>query len=285
MPLAKISDLNGPPNEVGACISVARTLSTMYEDFLRSFPGDSHERAPGIHASELNKCLRQTAYSLRAVQKKEDIAPSWRKRFEIGHAVHNMVQAHFKRMCVQKSKEVAADLASRYGWYVSFESEVKCSPEHQELARHYKIYSSCDGVFTFTDPETGTVMLRVGLEIKSEAPDSFEKLKEPKPDHVQQTHVYMACLDLPLMWFFYFNKGNQNSTESGAPWLVVWNPDIWQRLAKRAEEVLSHDAAGTEPDREEGTHCEFCPYSWKCEPSKLAYKNRKFISVRRPGGP
>jgi len=285
MPLAKIADLGGDPEEVAYCIEVAQSLSTLYDEFMNNFDeGDDH-RSPGIHASEVNKCLRQAAYTIRATEKRKDIAASWQKRFQIGHAVHAMVQEHFKRMCIRRSKEIAANLASRHGWLVEFEAEVKCAPGKQELASYYNIHSSCDGVFTFTEPGTSEVMLRVALEIKTEAPDSYKDLKKPKDDHVAQAHLYMACLDIPVIWFFYFNKGNQNNTDSSSPWLVVWQPEVWKRLEDRIKRVLTAVHYNEIPPREEGVHCEFCPYSWDCQPAKLTYKNRKFVTVRRPGGP
>jgi hypothetical protein len=79
----------------------------------------------------------------------------------------------------------------------------------------------------------------------------------------------MAALDLPVIWFFYFNKGNQNTTPSSSPWLVFFTPAIWERLRSRAETALKAAETGEVPDKEEGSHCQFCPYSWQCKPSSL----------------
>lgn len=286
MPLATIGDLNGPPEEVNRMVDIARKLSMMYDDFLTDFPSDAHERKPGIHASELNGCLRKAYYSLIDTPKKEKIAAQWRKRFEVGHALHHMVQTHFKKMTVvENAKRLADKVALENGWFVTFEPEVEVTPSKQPIAARYRIQSSCDGVFTFYEYESGPVMLRIGLEIKTESPDGYAKLTEPKTEHVEQVHLYMGPLDLPLLWFFYLNKGNQNNTPSTSPWLLPFNPTVWAKIEGRMQQVLQAEASRTEPNRTEGVGCDFCPYGWTCKPMYLERKNPKFLTVRRPGGP
>lgn len=277
--LASIADLNRPLEDIQPYIDLAKSLSRMYDNFLENFEEDRSERPKGIHASELNKCLRQTYYSLVGLEKKNSVDLGMRRRFHVGHAVHGMVQKELHKMAAIAQAE---EMAQRNGWYLEFADEVKIAPEHQALAAKYKIYSSCDGVFTFRELEHGEVVLRVGLEIKTEAPDGYAKLNAPKKDHIMQVHVYMACLDLPLLWFFYMNKGNQNTTPSQHPWLVTFNPSYWDILMKRADEVLQHEASGKAPAREDGNHCGFCPYSWECQPPALMRGNRQVVSVRRP---
>jgi hypothetical protein len=278
MSLARIADLNKPIEEIQPYIEMARQLSKLYDDFLENFKEDKSHRPAGIHASELNKCLRQTYYSVIALEKKNITSLNMRRRFHMGHAVHDMVQRELHKMAAMAQAE---QVAQQNGWYLEFEDEVKVSPAHQELAEKYKIYSSCDGVFTFRELEHGDPVLRVGLEIKTENPDSYDKLTGPKKEHVEQVHVYMACLDLPLVWFFYMNKGNQNTTPSSSPWLLPFNPQVWFALEQRAQTVLQHEAAGSEPLREEGNHCGFCPYEWKCNPPSRS-RQKNYISVRRP---
>lgn len=279
MALASISDLNQPLEDIQPYVAIAKSLSRMYDRFLEDFKEDHGERPKGIHASELNKCLKQTYYSLVGLEKKNSVDLNMRRRFHMGHAVHDMVQKELGQMAALAQAE---ELAARNGWYLEFEKETKVSPDRQALAAKYKIYSSCDGVFTFRELEHGNVVLRVGLEIKTEAPDGYEKLNGPKKDHIEQVHVYMACLDLPLLWFFYMNKGNQNSTPSDAPWLITFNPQVWSRLEGRATEVLEYEVQNKAPPREEGFHCKFCPYSWDCLPPSQQRAVRNIISVRRP---
>jgi CRISPR/Cas system-associated exonuclease Cas4 (RecB family) len=262
MPLLTIDDLlNGEKSEVETLIAQAAGISPLYERFVAEDQGDGHERAPGIHASEVSGCQRRLVYSILGEKKQEKIANVWKRRFKIGHAIHAMFQRDFHRM------------AGREDFRIEFEDEVKINPSVGLYnASKWDIHSSCDGVFVVKDLENNP-LIRVVLEIKSESPDGYEKLKKPKPDHIEQAHVYMACLDVPLTWFLYYNKGNQNYTGSDNPsFFIRYDPAVWARLEQRFE--AAHIAAVTKklPNREEGVLCEFCPYSWTCQPPYLARK-------------
>lgn len=287
MPLATIADLNGPPAEVAARIKQATTLSAMYDEFIaleQEVPDDG-KRAPGIHASELYPCLRKPVYSLSLVPPRRRVSKFWLQRFKVGHAVHAMVQNDFHRMAkrsqTRAAMRFAAQQAEELDLDMFFQDEVPIHPSLQPLAAHYQIHSSADGIFTFADRQHGEPMLRVGLEIKTESPDEYAKLKAPKPEHMRQAHLYMAVLDLPLMWFFYTNKGNQNNTESKAPYLVVWDPMIWQEVEGRMQIVHEHVRAGTMPERNAGIYCEFCPWSYTCAPPDLHATQRTRPTTRR----
>lgn len=229
---------------------------------------ENNTRKPGIHASEISRCYRQAVYTMRGEEKKQEGNAQerirWKRTFELGHAIHGMLQTHFKTM------------AEGSGLKLQFAAEVPIHPNKQELAAKWNIHSSCDGVFTFQyrDPTTWNYVpyIRMGLEIKSSNANQFEKLQEPKPEHIEQTCVYMAVLDLPVMWILYFNKDNQNITPSTAPWLVKFDPKLWARLESRFAKWHEHLAAGTLPDPMPGIHCNFCPYAWTCLPKKSSYR-------------
>ncbi len=298
MRLASIGDLNAPPEEVAACIAMAKKLSAMYDDFLlleqHDVVGQPDNRPPGIHASELYPCLRKPVYSVMGTEKRKLIPKFWLQRFKVGHALHSVVQNDFHRMAKRSQRELAMRLAEKHAeelnCVVEFQDEVPVSPAHQALAAHYQMYSSADGVFTFINKDTGDVVLRVGLEIKTESPAEYEKLKEPKAEHLRQAHLYMAALDLPLMWFFYMNKGNQNNTNSETPYLVVWQPKLWAELEDRIKTIHDFAARGELPARTETVMCEFCPWNYTCDPPNVLAKAQQGRSptrretVRGPGG-
>lgn len=251
MKLTSIADLQR--TDIGGLEQRIQQLYRNYDDFLDNFPDDSHERAAGIHASELAACKRQVVYSLFLVEKKAHVPKEWRKRFEIGKAIHNMIQEHFELMAKGSNGSLV------------FKKEVKV--EDTPLAKELCITSSCDGIFEFF--ERKELVARVGLEIKSMAPDTFEKLNRPQEKHVDQAHVYAACLDLPYVWYLYWNKGNQNITPSLKPFLIRFDPKIWERLRIRAHECITAADKGQLPDREEDVHCSWCPYAWTCEPKNV----------------
>lgn len=287
MPLASIADLNGPPEEVAHCIAQAMTLAEMYDEFLQleqDKPDDGH-RKPGIHASELYPCLRKPFYSMTLVEPRRRVSKFWLQRFKVGTAIHKMLQDDFHRMAKRSVKRLAMRCAEKRAEELDadlhFEDEAPVSPAHQALAKHYQLFSSADGVFTFTSRTTGQVVLRVGLEIKTESPDQYEKLKGPKPEHARQAHIYMAALDLPLMWFFYMNKGNQNNTNSHAPYLMVWQPKLWEELEDRMKVVHGYVQRNETPPRNETMVCEFCPWNYHCLPPNLNKNSGQKATTRR----
>jgi hypothetical protein len=285
VPLVSIADLNGDTREVLRGIELAKSLAARYEHFLATADDDA-DRPAGIHASEIASCLRQTVYTLTSAEKQGHPSPFWKRRFEMGHAVHRMVQDHFQAMAIKTHGREAASRAARglardAGCTLHFEPEVQIAPHLQPLAATLSVHSKCDGVFTFLDTWTGAPLLRVGLEIKTESPDGFEQLKEPKPEHLRQAHLYMACLDLPVLWFFYFSKGTLNNTPSHAPFLVPFDPEIWKGVEARCLDALGAAERGELPDREESIRCEFCPYAWHCQPAFLNRSPKNDLVVLR----
>lgn len=233
------------------------TLSARYDDFLRT-PLEVTDRAPGIHASEVSGCPRRMVYSLSGTKRVDRSPLVWKKRFKVGHALHSMLQTDFHNL---------ADNCDD----IFFEEEIPINSSTSDVAKQWDINSRADGVFTFI--EKGSPVLRVLLEIKTKSPDEFSKLKEPDEEHVEQAHVYMASLDLPVTWFLYWNKGNQNYTGTDLkPFLYKFDQKIWSRLEERFAQAHMHVAEGTLPAREESILCEICSFSHTCKPKYLQKK-------------
>ena len=261
--LLTIKDLlETPEEELEPLLTKAKGISQRFEEYLAEDRGDSHTRHPGIHASEVSGCQRKVVYSLLGEKRVEKIENRWKKRFKIGHAIHEMFQKDFARM------------SEKSNYVITFQDEVKIYPSPAQVAAaEWQIYSSCDGIFTIRETWDGPAIVRCGLEIKSASPDDFEKIREPKPEHVEQAHVYMACLDIPVMWFLYYNKGNQNYTSSDNPsFFIRFNPKKWEELKTRFEKAHTHVHNGDLPDRQESVGCEFCAFSWTCQPKYLQNK-------------
>ena len=263
MPLITIDDLKHAPDLLER-MDEAKTIQTRYHQHLATFTDNGPVREAGIHASEISKCHRQAVYTMKGEEKKVERGDDteskayWKKVLDHGTFIHEMVQHHFAVMA-----------AGSHG-RMKFTKEAKINPELQALAAKWNIYSSCDGIFTFydKDPKTWkyTPRLRMGLEIKSASSSSFEKMKEPDPAHVEQMHLYMAALDIPVFWIMYFNKDNQNVTPSAPPWLVHFDSALWRKLEERFTSWQHHISNGTLPEKMPGMHCGFCPYKWTCKP-------------------
>lgn len=263
MPLLTINDLqNGDPKEIERLTAIGKKLSDHYEDFLAKDQGDGHTRAPGLHASEISGCARRAVYSLIGTERKDDVAPIWKKRFKVGHAIHKMLQDDFEKM------------VNTTHLHLSFEPEATIAPELQPVAALWNIQSHCDGVFVIRETWDGPEIARVLLEIKTEAPDSYEKLNSPRDSHLDQAHVYMKCLDVPFIWFLYWNKGNQNYTPSDHPrFFIKFDPKRWAKLEERFTGFHEAAKSGVLPDREEGMLCEFCAFSHVCAPEYLTRRD------------
>lgn len=269
MALLTIADLELQRNDLAIYLSRARTLKAIYDEYMRTSDErdfsytvesfGSKTRTAGIHASESSGCQRAPVYSLMNVERKT--APKLNlnmiNRFAIGKAVHAMVQAQWH------------DIARLSNGTLLFEDEVKVGPHLQEIAAQWDLHSACDGVITLLDMN-GEPFLRVGLEIKTESDGQFKELKEPRDKHREQTNIYMAALDLPLMWTFYYNKSDSNVTDSTHPWLFAFDKKLWedvQEMKFATWQVMAE--RGEIPEREEGFECGWCSFAWTCQPPKL----------------
>jgi len=260
VPLLTIDDmLRGNPDEVASLIGQASLLSQKFDEYLRDSSRGEEHRAPGIHASEVSGCERRIVYSLLNYPRSGGGTDNtWRKRFMMGTAVHEMLQGEFHKWAV-RSKSC-----------VTFQDEVTIAPHLQQMAAKWHIFSHCDGMFVVRKSWDGPALFRVLLEIKTMSPSEFQNLKAPKEEHIDQSHIYMACLDVPMIWLLYWNKGNQNTTGTDNPnFLVRFNQRRWSELEAKFERV--HQAAALEklPDREESVRCEFCAFSHHCQPTIL----------------
>lgn len=268
MKLTSIEDLSNPG--VSVIEQQAYEIGHRFNEFLEDYPDDSHERVAGVHASEVASCKRQVVYTLLGTEKRGKVPGQWRKRFLVGTAIHTMLQSDFHKMAVKSG-----------GW-MTFEDEV--SVNETPLAKELYLTSSCDGVFTWFG-QNGEPFIRIGLEAKSKAPDDFAKMKKPEEKHVKQAHLYMACLDLPLMWILYWNKGNQNMSPSLPPYMIRFDPAIWNEQRARAQDAVSSALSQTLPNREESIACSWCKYSWTCQPPSAAKyqkpQRRPFLPILR----
>lgn len=247
--LLSIQDLISNPGAL-ELLGTPQSLSTAYTEYLEH--PYQPPRPPGIHASEIIKCKRQAVYSLSGTVAAPKPNARMNARFEIGSAVHEMVQRHFTYM--SNTRKTAPKFR--------FEREV--STIKTPLGQRYIIDSRADGVYTLLDVEDKP-FARVGLEIKTISSSDFAKLKAPEERHLDQATVYMACLDLPLMWFLYINKESGDRTPMVPPWLTVFDAARWARIRDRIESALNDWSSGVLPPKETGFHCTFCAYANTCE--------------------
>jgi len=281
--LLTIADLNQPQQNLDGFLAVTNTLSQTYFDYVANNQDEGYEytvqvfggkgRSPGIHASEMSQCLRLVVYSIMNVERKADSANAdvnMLMRFALGTAVHSMVQNDWHRIAQQTQGRWTIN--GEPGCSMTFEDEVKVHPGLGGPSAEWDLHSACDGIFTFWNPQ-GQAILRVGLEIKTESDKQYEKLREPRDYHKEQTTLYMAALNLPLMWTFYYNKSNSNITSSYPPYLFQFDHKLWDKLEMRFAKAHGLAARSELPERSEGMPCSWCAFSHTCQPAIL--KGRK----------
>lgn len=235
-------------------------------------PGEK-TREPGVHASEVSGCMKKFVYALMGTERKvlpEQVDINMKRRFGFGHALHALTQDQLTRAVM------------RYGnGYVEFIDEVAITPQTNAFTHQYTVYSHSDGLFTFYNDQF-VPYLRVILEIKTESKDEYDKLKSPKPMHVEQAHVYMRALDVPITWFLYYNKSNSDWTPAKAPWLVTYDKKVEAQLENRIQSGYQLAHQRSLPQAEEGIACGWCPFAHDCKP---AYLLRKAGRMARQGPP
>ena len=274
--LVTIEDLGAPGAD--KVLEEMGRLSQDYDRFLVTSPDHHTDRPAGLHASEINPCALKAYFTMTGMEKKVIRKHSkWRKRFEHGSALHEVIQTNMQQM------------AESSGGEIEFDKEVEITPETSLIAARYNIYSHCDGlVRKYKVGARGERRLfgRIALEIKSASPSDYEKINKPKPEHIEQGHVYMACLNVPAIYFMYYNKGNDNIKPSNGNFMVKFNQALWERLARRFDSWYDLIDLGKRPEKKESIVCEFCPYSWTCQPDYTNKKSRetvqRMVRFRRP---
>lgn len=227
--------------------------------------GPESGRKPGIHASEVSGCARRLVYGIGTTERRPDSSTTdanMRMRFRLGTAVHHSIQDDFVRMCATPYRAPDGTI-----YTLTFEPETRISPEIGGPAAEFNVQSSTDGIFTFW--RDGEAVIRILLEIKTASKDEFDKIKSPKLEHIEQGHVYMGCLDIPLIWYLYYNKSNSNFTHPLSPYLLRFSQKIWDDLEIRFIHSTHMNDIGTLPDRTESMACRWCPFSYTCSPSIL----------------
>jgi hypothetical protein len=268
MRLLTIADLDQPPEVVGQLVTHAMQLSRWWDDWKKQQKGSyaykvdffgEGSRDAGLHASEISGCMRKLVYGVKGTERAvlaRDRDVNMQRRFDVGTLVHRHTQYELHEMC------------KWLGGRVRFEDEVHITPKLGGVAEYWQMQSHTDGVFTYL--WENNPYLRVGLEIKTMSAKEFEKLTSPKEEHLEQTCMYMKALDLPLMWFIYYNKSNSNSTSSEAPYLIKFDHQLWNnKLEPRFQKAREMALANQLPAREEGRPCGWCPFAHTCQPACL----------------
>ena len=234
-------------------------LEGVYVESLRTRPRD--DRQGHFHPSAVGSCGRRNVYEYIRTPAIQTIEPEDLEVFDMGHAVHAMLQA--------KMGELSKTLSPKKMGY-EFSSELG-RPANDVLYDDFHIGGTTDGLIEIWADDWRQ---RGILEIKSIKDKNFIKLRGPKEDHVMQCHIYAYRFDCPVMWIWYFNKNN--SERKVYP--IVYDQAILDAALAKYSAWIMHAEAGTLPDREESFwSCPRCEYRDACKPPSLTKLRNKGV--------
>lgn len=194
-------------------------------------------------------CGRKLFYAYTGVESAGAWEPRLRRRLDEGTAVHALVQTYLHEFAREN-----ADTDH-------FESEVRVSPDTNEVADRYDLSGHADGIYTVVTPKG---KLRFGLEIKSISMDGFKATSGPHPEHLIQGTIYQKCLDLPLMLFLYWNVNDCQVAE----YIQVFDEARWEAVVAKVDYVRSKALVDEMPEQEVTFSCRTCQYKGACKPPR-----------------
>jgi CRISPR/Cas system-associated exonuclease Cas4 (RecB family) len=244
-----------------------------YVECVSNKPRDNRQGV--FHPSAVGGCARRNVYEYIRTPCIDTIDADSLEIFDIGHAVHDLVQGKLVEMCQY--------LEEKKGLKASFEAEVPCPPD-DPLLIDFGIAGTCDGVLVVSDP--GVWTQRMVVEIKSSKDKNFHRLNKPKKDHIEQAHLYAFRFDCPIILIWYYNKDNSQRRV----FVETFDQKVLDRVLKRFQAQLRHAEQGTLPERDENWFmCPRCEYRDVCKPPILKQirgkrRKKKISQARKRGG-
>lgn len=201
----------------------------------------------GIHPSGAHKCRTRQYFDVVAdVSTTEELDPDLFITFEIGHAVHAIVQKVLHRALGPK-----------------FHDEVLV-----QLDEALVDGGSADGEWNEDD-------WRMVIELKTMGAQ-FLKLGSPKPEHKLQATIYAKARDAPFIGFLYIHKENSEMKQ----FILPYDDRIYQDwLVEKVRPIEKGLETGVPPVADATSYeCAQCPYGGSCEQKvgkKDAFQGRR----------
>lgn len=214
------------------------------------------------HPSSMFGCIRQAVYTVRGAEKTEPLDGASKRRFYIGHRLHESVQ---------RALELAVGVAIYY-------------PEFEVWGAG--IAGHGDAIVQLDDGKWYII------EIKS-IKKAGMRLGLPKEQHVQQAKMYAWMVrqygffysethfdpkDISGILMVYVEKEELQIVERFIPWDDTWNGEIAEQLVelnmyKDDKESLPPRLPYTAKGKKHWM-CNYCPYLTKCysDPTEVAPK-------------
>lgn len=240
-------------------------LEGAYVDWVRNEPRDNRQGV--FHPSAAGMCGRRGVYEYIGTPRVYTDTDKDLEVFRIGHAVHDIVQSILGDLrCVLEPR----------GIEVHFEAEVPFDPATDTLMQDFGLGGTCDGLLTLSCKAEGWVQRSV-VEIKSSKDKLFQAIRAPKEDHVKQASIYAFRYNVPIIYYWYYNKDNSERKV----FREVFNDAAFDEAINKFASMRWHAEDGTLPEREESFYfCPRCEYSHTCKPETLARISREKTLTR-----
>lgn len=217
------------PYTLGASTTRSFKLQDLLHDYLLKKNEEDDGRNTGFLSPSslcISKCDRRMWYKRKKYKRQANIEPNLRRIFDMGHAVHDVIQTLVHEGSPEFRSEVTATLAP-------------------------SIKGSCDGVEADE-----------GMEIKSISNKGYHSVRGPKTPHHRQGSIYGAALNLKKVLYVYYNKstGDVKTVYKAVDHKYVGS------IVERAQNIEDKIEQGEIPERSAGYGCLTCPYKIPCNP-------------------
>ena len=206
-----------------------------------------------FHPSSIGYCSRKIQYHHLGEHPVKKIPSSTMSIFEMGHAVHDMLQSRLTKVLESRFSSLDG-----YDFLLTVETPINNTP----FAVENGIAGSADGlIMIFT--KDGDRAVNIIYEAKSISTKGWTKLTSPMIKHRMQASVYAECLEAQYILFEYFCKDNARSK-----WYLV---DIDRAALASAISQMDKVRSATEklkmvPREGSSYECSDCAYLEVCMP-------------------
>lgn len=232
-------------------------VTTLYELGIDVGHDEHNARAGVWHPSSAGYCKRRTVMHYINTPPTDAISVRMKEIFEVGHTLHDVVQARFEKL---------APHVKRLGAQYEFQREVPCDRTTDTLFLDLNIAGTADGILRIWNAEFEQ---RALLEIKTQSDKRHEellKMRTAYEKHLLQSHLYAFRFDLPLIYVFYLNKDNQKREVR----THLFDHAIFDAAVLYFTRCGDFVKRGELPPREESWfECKECPYRTACGPEVL----------------
>ncbi len=240
--LPSFDDIVEPAEEFDLCKVIDVAITQAVRDTGQPFvcpPREKEERVKNcVHPSSAYGCARRLAFSLLELNKNlTDIDTKMHRIFGNGHLVHQRLQGYLFECLYRGLGEIEAvyeDVMLQIPWLVVF-------------------------------GELDAVVVRRGqpylVEVKSSNRKGFDQLREPKPEWLWQTYLYMAATGIRTAIVLVECKDSQRMKQ----FHIEWDWETWDEIHDEILAVIEAVMDGEIPNAPGDAPCFWCDYSHSCE--------------------